>query len=91
MIFFSSENGVSQVIQNFFWIFGKKYHKSFGETVSHPHPINTPHARTSHAQFQEGFAPLSHLIYRTRTCDRTFARTHTNILQFEHLNGLFPS
>ena len=47
---------------------------------SHPHPINTSHARTSHAQFQEAVAPLSHLNYRTHTWDRTFARTHTNTL-----------
>ena len=77
--------GIFFLIRKFnFGFFSKKLAGYFVKLsiaiASHPHPVNTPHARTSHAQSQRGFAPLSHLNYRTHMCYRTFVRTHTNIL-----------
>ena len=58
------------------------YFLQFSSVIaSHPHSVKTPHARTFARTIPRGFAPLSHWSYRTRTCDRTFARTHTNILE----------
>ena len=56
----------------------------FKNCASHPHPVNTPLARTFACTIPRGFAPLSHRSYRTHMCDRTFARTHTNILVVTH-------
>ena len=45
------------------------------------HSINTP-TRTHFARtIPRGFAPLSHLKYRTHVCDRTSARTHVHTLK----------
>ena len=52
------------------------------------HSINTP-TRTHFARtIPRGFAPLSHLDYRTHVCYRTFARTHSNTLINSHFKVL---
>ena len=58
--------------------------KNCNEISSHPHRENSPSARTFARTISRGFAPLSHRSYRTHMCDRTFARTHTNILVVTH-------
>ena len=52
------------------------------QVLSHlrSHSKNTP-TRTHFARtIPRGFAPLSHLKYRTHVCDRTSARTHVHTL-----------
>ena len=63
------------------------FHNQIKKIQVRSHIHKYPHARTFARTIPRGFAPLSHRSYRTRTCDRTFARTHTNILLW--LKGWF--